>query len=130
MPIAAAKLMLTSMHGTQAAVEGRWSASRRNRPGVYAARSTALTNDYIIVSRSRWPTPHASPCKKNMHALVDASVSLVSRSTRCHGVRPTSWLVFMLSQVIGNAVKYGARSVKISSHEEPETPRAGAPCSK
>ncbi len=29
-------------------------------------------------------------------------------------MKADDWLVFMLSQVIGNAVKYGARSVKIS----------------
>ena len=34
------------------------------------------------------------------------------------------WLVFMLSQVISNAAKYGARTVTFTAREEePETPR-------
>lgn len=125
-PIAAAKLMLTSMHGTQAAkLKGEMERIETQiDQALYAARSTALTNDYIIKSV---PLANAArvACKKNMHALVDASVSLdISIDEDVTVLADEPWLVFMLSQVIGNAVKYGARSVKISSHEEePETPR-------
>ena len=125
-PLSAAKLMLTSMHGTQATkLKGEMERIETQiDQALYAARSTAVTSDYLIKSV---PLAGAvrSACKKNMHALVDAGVSLrIDVGEEIDVLADEPWLVFMLSQVIGNAAKYQARSITFTAHEEePETPR-------
>ena len=125
-PIAAAKLMLSSMHGTQATklkaeIE---RVETQVDQALYSARSTSLTNDYLIREVGLAGAVRTA-CKKNAHFLIERGVSLdiqIDDDTTVLADEP--WLVFMLSQVISNAAKYGARTVTFTAREEePETPR-------
>ncbi len=125
-PLAAAKLMLAGMHGEQTLkLKGEMERIEAQvDQALYSARATSLTNDYLIKSVPLADIVRAA-CKKNMYALVDAGVSLdiaIGEDVRVLADEP--WLTFILSQVIGNAAKYGARTINFSTSEkEPETPR-------
>ena len=125
-PIAAAKLILSSMHGLQATklkaeierIEGQVDQA------LYAARATSVTNDYLIRNVGLAACAR-SACKKNAHLLIERGVAVDVRiADDVKVLADEPWLTFMLSQVVGNAAKYGAGTVTFSSHEEePETPR-------
>lgn len=125
-PIAAAKLMLASMHGEQAMkLKGELERIESQvDQALYSARSTSVSNDYAIRELPLAQVIHTA-CKKNAHFLIERSVSLdVNVEDDVSVLADETWLTFMLSQVIINAAKYGARTITFSSHEEESgTPR-------
>ena len=125
-PIAAAKLMLASMHGTQATkLKGELERIESQvDQALYSARSTSVSNDYAIRELNLASVAYAA-CKKNAHFLIERGVSIdvsIPESTSVLADEP--WLTFMLGQVITNSAKYGARTITLKTHEEePDTPR-------
>lgn len=125
-PIAAAKLMLASMHGEQKAKLTREleRIDAQVEQALYYARSTSLANDYAI-REVRLAGAVREACKKNARFLIERSVAPaidVPEDTRVLADEP--WLVFVLGQVVVNAAKYGARTIAFSAQVEEEgTPR-------
>lgn len=91
---------------------------------MYYARSTSLTNDYVIRS-----LPLAAVCreavKRNARLLIEQGVApqvKVDGDVVVQSDEP--WLLFILGQLLTNAAQYGAKTVVLSSKEvEPGTPR-------
>ncbi|WP_165047134.1 MULTISPECIES: HAMP domain-containing sensor histidine kinase [unclassified Adlercreutzia] len=125
-PIAAAKLMLASMHGQQATkLKGELERIETQvDQALYSARSTSVSNDYAIRELNLASAVRAA-CRKNTHFLIERGVELrvqVPEETSVLADEP--WLTFMLGQVITNAAKYGAHAITFSAREEePGTPR-------
>ena len=125
-PIAAAKLMLASMHDAQGAKLTREleRIDAQVEQALYYARSSSLANDYAI-REVRLAGAVREACKKNARFLIERSVAPVidvPEDTRVLADEP--WLVFVLGQVVVNAAKYGARTITFSTRvEEAGTPR-------
>ncbi|MDO4291215.1 MAG: sensor histidine kinase [Eggerthellaceae bacterium] len=125
-PIAAAKLMLASMHGQQSMkLKGELERIEAQvDQALYSARSMSVSNDYAIRELNLAAATREA-CKKNAHFLIERGVSLkeeIPEGTSVLADEP--WLVFILSQVITNAAKYGARTITFTAREEePDTPR-------
>lgn len=91
---------------------------------LYYARSTSLTNDYVIRT-----VPLAKVCreavKRNARLLIECGVTPkveVADDVQVQSDEP--WLLFILGQLLTNAAQYGAKNIVISSKEvEPGTPR-------
>lgn len=119
-PIAAAKLMLASMHGEQATkLKGELERIEAQvDQALYSARSTSVSNDYAIRELNLAATVRAA-CKKNAHFLIERGVELrveVPEGTSVLADEP--WLTFVLGQVITNAAKYGASAITFTAREE------------
>ena len=125
-PLAAAKLMLAGMHGEQALkLKGEMERIEAQvDQALYSARAISLANDYLIKSTPLADVVRAA-CKKNMHALVNAGISLdIAVGEDVNVLADEPWLTFILSQIVGNAAKYGARTISFTTREEePATPR-------
>lgn len=125
-PIAAAKLMLSSMHDAQGAKLTREleRIEAQVEQALYYARSTSLANDYAIREVCLAAAVREA-CKKNARFLIERSVAPdidVPEKTRVLADEP--WLVFVLGQVVVNAAKYGARTIAFSARvEDAGTPR-------
>lgn len=124
-PIAAAKLMLASMHGEQALkLKGELERIESQvDQALYSARSTSLTNDYAIRELNLTQVIRTA-CKKNTHFLIERGVALrVEVSEGMLVLADEPWLVFILGQVITNSAKYGAKTITFAAREEePNTP--------
>lgn len=125
-PIAASKLMLSTMHGSQAGKLKREleRIDSRVEQVLYAARSTSLNNDYVIREVDLLSMVRAA-CKKNARLLVESGISLEFEDDADVRVfADESWFVFALCQVLSNSSKYGATALSFSVREEEEgTPR-------
>ncbi len=119
-PLAAAKLMLAGMHGEQALkLKGEMERIETQvDQALYSARAISLANDYLIKSIPLADVVRAA-CKKNMHALVNAGISLdIAVGEDVNVLADEPWLTFILSQIVGNAAKYGARTISFTTREE------------
>ena len=119
-PIAAAGLMAASLHGPEASkLKGELDRIEAHvEQALYYARSTSLEHDYAIRE-----TPLAevvrTACRKNARYLIEHGV--VPAIDLDEGVcvfADAKWLAFVVGQVLVNAAKYGAASVRFSSREE------------
>lgn len=125
-PIAAAKLMLASMHDAQGAKLTREleRIEAQVEQALYYARSTSLANDYAI-REVCLAAAVRDACKKNARFLIERSVAPdidVPESQRVLADEP--WLVFALGQVVVNAAKYGAKVIAFTARvEDAGTPR-------
>lgn len=125
-PIAAAKLMLASMHGEQA-LKLKSELERIEAQvdqALYSARAGSLSNDYAI-RELKLACVVGAACKKNAHFLIERNVAAaIEVPDDVCVLADEPWLTFVLSQIITNAAKYGARSITFTTHEEePDTPR-------
>lgn len=125
-PIAAAKLVLSGMHGEDAdklareveRIEGQVESA------LFYARSSFLAGDYAI-GRTALAGVCREACKRNSRFLIAAGCTpVVDVSDSATVLSDRQWVAFLLSQVVVNAAKYGATRVTFSSHvEEADTPR-------
>lgn len=119
-PLAAAKLVLATMHGQQA-TKLKSELERIEMQldqALYAARSTTLTNDYAIADVNLAAAVGAS-CKRCAHFLIERGTAVrIDVPPEVTVLADKPWLVFMLGQVVVNAAKYGAHSVVFSVHDE------------
>ena len=124
-PIATAKLVLSDMHGPEAARLSREieRIEAQVDQALYYARSLSLTNDYAISELGLADVLRES-CRKNARFLIENGTTPhieVHDQVKVFSDRP--WLVFMISQVVVNASKYGARTITFTSREvDEETP--------
>lgn len=116
-PIAAAKLMLASMHGEQAAklkgeierIEGQVEST------LYYARSSSLSNDYFIREVALAGVAQDA-CKRNAHSLIErAATPRIDVDPALSVLADATWLGFVVSQVVVNAAKYGAREIRFTA---------------
>lgn len=125
-PIAAAKLILSSMHGEQAAKLNREleRIEAQVEQALYASRASSLASDYSIRDIALTHIAREA-CKKNARFLIERGVTLnMEMPDDMHVLADEQWCAFMLSQVIVNAGKYDARNLTLSAwEEEAGTPR-------
>lgn len=125
-PIAAAKLMLSSMHDAQGAKLTREleRIDAQVEQALYYARSTSLANDYAIREVGLAAAVREA-CKKNARFLIERSVAPdIDVPERLRVLADEPWLVFVLGQVVVNAAKYGAKTIAFTARTEDEgTPR-------
>lgn len=125
-PLAAAKLVLASMHGTEAATlkSELERIEAQVDQALYAARSATVANDYAIREVGLLDAAREA-VKRNAHLLVGRQVEVrfdVPEGLTVLADRP--WIVFCLQQVVVNAAKYDARAITFAARvEEPGTPR-------
>ncbi len=125
-PIAASKLVLAGMHGDGAdklareieRIEGQVESA------LFYARSSFLSGDYAI-GRSNLAAVCREACKRNSRYLIAAGCTpVVDVPEDAVVLSDRQWVVFLLSQVVVNAAKYGAARITFSSRvEEPDSPR-------
>lgn len=125
-PLAAAKLVLASMHGPEAATlksEVERIESQVDQ-ALYAARSATVANDYAIREVGLLDAAREA-VKRNAHLLIGHQVEVgfdVPEGLTVLADWP--WLVFCLQQVVVNAAKYDARAITFAARvEEAGTPR-------
>lgn len=126
MPLAAAQLMAQRMEGVDKQEMARQLDRLQGQvdQALYYARSTSLTNDYVIRA-----LPLAALCreavKRNARLLIERGVTPqvhVEDDVIVQSDEP--WLLFILGQLLTNAAQYGATTVVLSSKEvEAGTPR-------
>lgn len=119
-PLAAAKLILDHMHGPDADKLAREleRVEQQVESALYYARSSILTNDYIISEIGLYEIVNTA-CKRNRRTLIDCGVSIdneVDKNVTVFADKP--WIVFMITQMIINSAKYGASSITFKSFEE------------
>ncbi len=124
-PIAAARLILSRMHGPEA-VKLAYELDRieaQVEQALYYARSTSLSNDYAIRELDLGAVAKKS-VKGSARLLIEKGVQ--PRFDIPEGMSVLSdetWLCFVLSQVVANAAKYGSTTVTFTAREE----QAGTP---
>lgn len=126
MPLAAAQLIAQRLQGADKLEIARQLDRLQGQvdQALYYARSTSLTNDYVIRS-----LPLVAVCreavKRNARLLIEQGVApqvKVDGDVVVQSDEP--WLLFILGQLLTNAAQYGAKTVVLSSKEvEPGTPR-------
>lgn len=124
-PVAAAKLILDKMHGSDVANLKRELERTENlvEQALFSARSSTLTNDYLIREIPLADIARAA-CKQNMHYLTSLGVSVdIDISPAITVFADKTWLAFILSQVITNAAKYDSDTISFTAQEcEKESP--------
>ena len=126
MPLAAAQLIAQRLQGADKLEIARQLDRLQGQvdQALYYARSTSLTNDYVIRS-----LPLAHVCreavKRNARLLIEQGATpqvQVEADVVVQSDEP--WLLFILGQLLSNAAQYGAKTVVFSSKEvEAGTPR-------
>lgn len=125
-PLAAAKLILSRMHGKDADKLSRELERIENQveQALYYARSTSIAADYSLSEISLSEAVNAA-CKKDLNALIENGVAVrnqVGKDVSVIADKP--WVVFMIGQIVANSAKYGATEISFTSREEKSgTPR-------
>lgn len=126
MPLAAAQLMTQRLEGEEGPEITRQLDRLKNQidQALYYARSTSLTNDYVIRAVNLGRVCREA-VKRNARLLIEQGVTPkvdVPEGTVVQSDEP--WLQFILGQLLTNAAQYGAKNVTLSSKEvEAGTPR-------
>lgn len=119
-PIAAASLMAAGLHGP-AATKLKGELDRIEayvEQALYVARSTSLQRDYAI-REVALPQVVREVCRKNARYLIERGTAPVFDVDEDAVVLADgAWLVFILGQVVVNAAKYGASTVRFSTRVE------------
>lgn len=125
-PVAAAKLVLANMHGQDAAKLAREldRIELQIEQVLFYARSTSLSSDYAIRETALAQVARQA-VKRNARLLIERGVApSVELADDVLVYADETWLLFILNQLLVNAAKYGARSIRVSAHEEElATPR-------
>lgn len=122
-PIAAAYLMVADLRGPEATkLKGELDRIESYvEQALFYARSASVAHDYAIRELVLVDAVHAA-CKKNARYLIGRGVSPVIEVSETITVfADASWLAFIVSQIVVNAAKYGASSVRFSTHVEKTT---------
>lgn len=125
-PIAAAKLMLSGMHGEQAdklSLEVERIESQVES-ALFYARSSFLANDYAI-AKIHLAEACKEACKRNSRFLISAGcIPKVEVAPDVIVLADKQWAIFMISQIVVNSAKYGAKQVVFTAKvEEANSPR-------
>lgn len=119
-PLAAAKLILARMKGVDATslrkeVE---SIERQVEQILYYSRSASLSKDFLIRKTNLLEVVQES-CKRNQNLLISSGVSPVIEVDRTlEVVIDKAWLIFVVSQLVVNCAKYGAKRITFSAIEK------------
>ena len=127
-PIAAAKLMASDLHGPQAAkLKGELDHIEDYVEQVlYYARSASLVRDFSIREVALADVVRDA-LKRHARYLIGCGTTPeigVGPETRVWA--DAKWLSFIVGQVVTNAAKYGARSLRFAASEE----GAGTSCAR
>ena len=121
-PMAAAKLMASSLHGAQAdkikAELGRVEGYVEQ--ALYYARSTSLQKDYSIREIGLAHCVREA-VKKNAQLLIGSGVGVSVDVDDADTVfADAKWLQFVVGQVFANSAKYDATAIVVTAHAENE----------
>lgn len=119
-PIAAATLMAANLHGPLAAkLKGELDRIEAHvEQALYVARSTSLAHDYTICEIGLSQVMREA-CKKNARYLIERNVTpVIDIDDDLIVFADVAWLVFIVGQVMVNAAKYGASTVRFSTRTE------------
>ena len=123
-PIAASRLVLARLRGSEATAlrQELESIERFVEQALYYARSQNLSTDYAIRELALDEVVREA-CKRNQNLLIASGVTPRIDVSPAHRVfSDRSWLIFMLGQLLSNAAKYGATTIRFSSSLEGEGP--------
>ncbi len=115
-PLAAAKLLLSKMHGEDAGKLKLELERVENlvEQALFAARSDTLVNDYLI-REIVLADVVTEACKANMRYLTARDVKIdIQMDPQTTVMADKTWLAFILSQLIVNAAKYDATTITFS----------------
>ena len=116
-PIAASRLVLGRMRGPDATAlrQELECIERQVEQALYYARSQTLSLDYAIRELALAEVVKEA-CNRNQNLLIASGAMPVIDVAEGHRVfSDRSWLIFMLGQLLSNAAKYGAETIRISS---------------
>ena len=119
-PIAASRLILGRLRGPEATAlrQELESIERHVEQALYYARSQALSTDYSIREIALLDAAKEA-CKRNQNLLIAAGVTPeLAIDPGLHVFTDRSWLIFMLGQLLQNAAKYGANTIRIGAREK------------
>ena len=119
-PIAASRLVLGRLRGPEATAlrQELESIERYVEQALYCARSQVLSTDYAVRELSLVEVAKEA-CKRNQNLLIASGATPVVDIDEEHRVySDPSWLIFILGQLLSNAAKYGATSIRFSSREQ------------
>ena len=119
-PIAAAALMASDLHGPQAArLKGELDRIEGYvEQALYYARSTSLSQDYAIRETSLADAVREA-VRKHARYLIERGVSpTVDVPDDVRVFADAKWLAFVIGQLVANAAKYGATTLRFSVQEE------------
>lgn len=118
-PIAAAKLILSKMHGADEE-RLKYEVERLEslvEQALFAARSDSLSNDYLLREANLASLVNEA-CKDNMRYLTSSGIAIDMQVDRSIDViADKTWMIFILSQLITNAAKYDARTITFSAQQ-------------
>ena len=119
-PIAAATLMASDLHGPQASrLKGELDRIESYvEQALYYARSTSLAQDYAIRETGLAEAVREA-VRKHARYLIDRGVSpVVDVPEDARVFADAKWLAFVIGQLVANAAKYGAKTLRFSVREE------------
>ena len=118
-PIAAAALMASGLHGPQAArIKGELDRIEGYvEQALYYARSTSLVQDYAIRETSLAEAVREA-LRKHARFLIERGVApTVDVDEDVRVFADVKWLAFVIGQLVANAGKYGASTLRFSVRE-------------
>jgi len=121
-PIAASRLVLGRLRGPEATAlrQELESIERHVEQALYYARSQNLSADYAVKELSLAEVAREA-CKRNQNLLIAAGVAPeIAVGEEHRAFSDESWLVFIVGQLLSNAAKYGAKTIRISSRAQGE----------
>ncbi|MEG1166955.1 sensor histidine kinase [Gordonibacter sp.] len=113
-PIAAARLMMADLRGPEAAkLKGEIDRIESSiEQALFYARSTSLAHDYAIREVALAEAVRTA-CRKNARYLIERGVTpAIEVAEDVVVFADSSWLAFILGQILVNAAKYGAANVR------------------
>ncbi len=116
-PIASAQLTLSGMHGGDAddLKNDLLRIELQIEQALYYARATAVAGDYLIAEANLAALVEKA-CHKHARRLIGAGITPQLEIPPSETVlADEKWLTFILSQIIENSVKYGARTISFTS---------------
>ncbi|OUO90760.1 histidine kinase [Gordonibacter sp. An230] len=121
-PIAAAGLIAAGMHGPQAErMKGELDRIEGYvEQALYYARSTSLSRDFSIRETSLADVVRGVARKHARYLVEQKTMPVFDVSADVRVWADAKWLAFALGQLVTNAAKYGAASVRFSACEEGE----------
>lgn len=119
-PIAAATLMASDMHGAQAMrLKGELDRIEGYvEQALYYARSTSLSQDYAI-REMRLVESVREAVRKHARYLIERGVTpVIEVPDDARVFADAKWLTFIVGQLVANAAKYGAATIRFSMRSE------------
>lgn len=127
-PIASMRLALSGMHGPEAdAIKNDLDRlESRVEQALYYARSSSLSNDYVLGEIDLSQTVRDACRSRSRYLISEGATPQVDIPAGMNVVADAKWLSFMLAQIVENAAKYGARTIRFSASVQDEGTPQGA----